>query len=808
MEKKDGRAIGIDLGTTNSVVAIADGPKVRVLDNKDGNTYTRSVVSLSRKKGKEGELLVGDVAYENWQRAPKDTILSVKRLMGRGIADKEVQKVKSNKEFLYEVVEPTEGTRDSVRVIMGGKEYSPSQISAMILKKIKEDAEYRLGESVTDAVITVPAYFSQAQKAATRRAGQEAGLRVMKVMDEPTAAAISYGMDNIESDEPKYILVYDLGGGTFDISVLMWAGNVFAPLALEGDMWLGGDNFDEVLVNKAVAHIKDEYGIDPAANLRCMSMLKAAAQKLKERLTSNRSADFLIPGALQDKDGNLIDVEMDITREQFEDLIRPLVDRTIMLSEKALDCAGLKIDDIAYVIMAGNSTHVPLVQQEVEKKFGAERVKRKDHPKLSVSRGAAKIAAVLYGWVFCQAPDLTDPGRECGHRNRKEFSVCEKCGAPIDDDEIKPPGGIAPFSYGIQVEGDKYDVFINKGDEYETHEHKRVTQTKYLVMANQRQIILPVYGGDNLVKASANTKQGSAVAILPPGLPNHTPIHIKLWLDDHGEFDLSAHLEDGTDLRPWIMKGESDQKAMEMLLNVEQKFAGKKNELDPKDLQDIDEKQKEAFEALEKNQHDRARQIAQQLNDKLDQAKDNKTSQKSEDTLHKKAEILVMNFQFILQRYEWAFEASKQYAFQQLLEQTREAMNSGDSSKLEKKVKELENALNQLPQIVHAFFGMFIKIQVEIRQNHPDPSKPDDLLQELEEVEAAVKANDPQVTVKIKGLNDNIKVALDEIKESGTIKCSFCGEINKPGNVTCQKCNSLLNIVRGEIIISSSSIRK
>ena len=424
-----GNPIGIDLGTTNSVVAVADGQEIRVLNNRDGKPYTRSVVSMRRKKGKKDELLVGDIALKNWPMAPKDTILSIKRLMGRGIADQTVQKIK--KDFLYEVVEPSEGTRDSVRVIMGGKQYSPTDISAMILKKIKEDAEYRLGGLVTDAVITVPAYFSQAQKAATRRAGQKAGLRVMMVMDEPSAVAIAYGMDNIDSDEPKYILVYDLGESTFDISVMMGVGNALAPLALEGDMWLGDDNFDEILVDRVVEHIKAEYGIDPTTNMRCMARLKTAAQEAKESLTSARSADIIVPAALQDQDGNLIDFEMDITREQFEDMIRPLVEGTIRLAERALESAGLSIEDISYVMMAGNSTHVTLVQQEVEKKFGAERVKRKMHSNLSVAKGAAKIAKVLYGWIVCQAPNSSDPDRECMHRNRKDQSECEKCGALI-----------------------------------------------------------------------------------------------------------------------------------------------------------------------------------------------------------------------------------------------------------------------------------------------------------------------------------------------------------------------------------------
>jgi len=423
-----GRFIGIDFGTTNTVVAICDGSQTRVLDNREGRPETPSVVGLRRRKGGGEEILVGDMALANLPMAPEDTISSIKRLMGRGLADPEVQKVRTN--YLYEVVEPADGTKDSVCVVMGGKQYSPVQISAMILKKVKEDAEFCLGEDVTDAVITVPAYFNQAQRAATRLAGEQAGLRVIKILDEPTAAAIGYRLDYEESTEPKCILVYDLGGETFDVSLLMGADNIFRTLATEGDMWLGGDDFDQFLVDRVLMHIQNEYGIEARKNLRFMATLRREARQAKERLSFARSTEIIIPGGLPDESGNLIDVEMEITREHFEYLIRPLVDKTIMLAEKAI--SGYGIHYIDHVLMTGNSTIVPLVQQAMEKNFGADKIMRTAHAKRVVAMGAARVAAVLYGKIVCQSPDRSDPSRECGHVNKQDAVNCEKCGAILN----------------------------------------------------------------------------------------------------------------------------------------------------------------------------------------------------------------------------------------------------------------------------------------------------------------------------------------------------------------------------------------
>ena len=581
-----GRAIGIDLGYRNVVVADAKGVTPKVLYSNEGRPQIRSVVGLKKSRSGSTSILVGDAAENNWEMSPLDTIVSIKRLMGRGVADEEVQEIK--KRVMYDIVQPSDGTKDSVRVVMGGAEYSPIDISAMILKKAKIDAEMRLGEEVTHAVITVPAYFSQVQREATRQAGLKAGLIVTKILDEPTAAAVCYGSEFPESEDPKYLLVFDLGSSTFDISVLLWAGNVFQPLNLQGDMWLGGDNFDQAIVERTVRQISKEEGIDPTSNKRFMVALTKEAQKVKIALSSGPTADLVLPGKLQDKDGDYIDVDMEVTREEFEGWVQPLVDRTIKLTEEALMNAGLSREDIHYVLMVGEFTRIPLIQRVLEEKFGKEKILRNVHPKHCVAMGAAIVATSIVERVICQAPDLEDPEMECGHVNQTGATVCERCGTPLrltkaagvgqqpEDGLIEDGvpelviGGVAPFSYGTQTVGDKFNVFIKKNDPYPTETPK--SQTFYTSRPKQRKISIPIYGGDCLDKASKNEKQGEIFALLPPGLPIGTPIHITLGLNAHGIFDIKGHLDEDIDLQLWIRMGENDERAIEVLQQAEVEF--------------------------------------------------------------------------------------------------------------------------------------------------------------------------------------------------------------------------------------------
>ena len=353
-----GRAIGIDLGTTNTVSAIKKAT-VNVLQNSESQDLTPSIVGMYKE-----QVMVGQLASDRALLAPKDTIYSVKRLMGRGFRDEQVQKVRNR--YPYEIVEPADGTDDDVGVILHGKQYSPPQISSMILEKIKQDAEMRLGDKVEYAVITVPAYFTEKQKAATRKAGQLAGLKVQKILDEPTAAAIAFGVDNVGPDDAKTILVYDLGGGTFDVSVLTIVGGIFAQLNIEGDMWLGGDDFDHKIMDHVVQHVESVYGIDPRKDARFMIELKKKAEQTKKSLSSMNRTDITIPGLLKNGDGDLIDLELELSRSVFEQMIAPSVAKSVELVRIAIKNAGetMTPDQIDHVLLVGGSCRTRSGTQE------------------------------------------------------------------------------------------------------------------------------------------------------------------------------------------------------------------------------------------------------------------------------------------------------------------------------------------------------------------------------------------------------------------------------------------------------------
>ncbi|MGA2076970.1 MAG: Hsp70 family protein [Terriglobia bacterium] len=389
-----GRIIGIDFGTTNSVVAICDGTQSRILNNREGKPQTPSLVSLRhRKSGADvsEDILIGDKAVDNRPMAPKDTIVSVKRLMGSAIGDPEVERVRT--QVAYEILAPPDGTTESVRVVMGGKQYSPPEISALILGKLKADAEYKLGQEVTHAVITVPAYFNHRQKEATREACTRAGLEVDAIVPEPIAAAVAFGVGAEDSSRFKKVLVYHLGGATFDASVVTCLENGFSVVASRGDLWLGGDSFDQILIDHAVNEVQLKYNVDPRTNSRFMVELKNQVRGTKERLSLSSSADLrMVGGVLQDSEGNPIDLKLVVTRETYDQMIGPLVDRTIDLTKAALADAQIPPEEVDGALMSGGSAVTPAVVRAITDVFGADKLLRGSHPKHCVALGAAIFA--------------------------------------------------------------------------------------------------------------------------------------------------------------------------------------------------------------------------------------------------------------------------------------------------------------------------------------------------------------------------------------------------------------------------------
>ncbi|MBQ3433406.1 molecular chaperone DnaK [Candidatus Saccharibacteria bacterium] len=378
------KIIGIDLGTTNSAFAYMVAGKPEVITNSEGDRTTPSVVAVTKK----GERLVGKVAQRQRVTNPKNTIYGIKRLIGRKFDDAEVQR--DLKISPYKIVKKGHG----VAVEMDGKEYTPEEISAMILSKIKADAEAFLGEKVTEAIITVPAYFDDSQRQATKDAGKIAGLEVKRIINEPTAAALAYGL---ESKKDEKIAVFDLGGGTFDVSILELGDGVFEVMSTNGDTHLGGEDFDNILVNYLVDQFKQESGIDITGDAAAMQRVKDEAEKAKKELSSSTSTDINLPFLSADADGPK-HFEYTLTRAKLEELVSPLLDRLASPVEKALKDAKLTTKDIDEVVMVGGMTRMPAVIEKVKTIFGKDPMQGVN-PDEVVAVGAAIQGGVLQGDV-------------------------------------------------------------------------------------------------------------------------------------------------------------------------------------------------------------------------------------------------------------------------------------------------------------------------------------------------------------------------------------------------------------------------
>ncbi len=380
------KIIGIDLGTTNSAMAVMQSGKPEIIANSEGARTTPSVVAIN----KNSERLVGQVARRQQVTNPKNTIYEVKRLIGRNFNDKEVQR--DLKLMGYEIVKSGNG----VKVKMGDKEYSPEEISAMILGKLKTDAESFLGDKVTEAVITVPAYFDDSQRQATKDAGKIAGLEVKRIINEPTAAALAYGLDKGSTKDEK-IAVYDLGGGTFDVSILELGDGVFEVKSTNGDTHLGGADFDRVIINYFADEFKKANGIDITTDNAAMQRLRDEAEKAKIELSSAQEVNVNLPFLTADADGPK-HFEHKLTRAKLESLVADLIDKTAAPCEKALKDAGHTIADIDAVVLVGGMTRMPAVQEKVKKIFGKDPMKGVN-PDEVVAVGAAIQGGVLQGDV-------------------------------------------------------------------------------------------------------------------------------------------------------------------------------------------------------------------------------------------------------------------------------------------------------------------------------------------------------------------------------------------------------------------------
>ena len=723
-----GKCIGIDLGTTNSVAAIrAALGAVQVLQNSESQDLTRSVVGSYRD-----QIRVGQLALDQQLLAPQDTIESIKRLMGRGYRDEAVQRVKAK--AAYALMEPEDGTDDDVRVLMGGKQYSPIQISAMILEKIKKDAEMRLSDAVEFAVITVPAYFTDKQKDATRKAGQLAGLKVQKILEEPTAAALAFGVDNVAPEDSKTILVYDLGGGTFDVSVITIVNGAFVQLNIEGDMWLGGDDFDRKIMDHILQYVSSVYGIDGSTNPQFMVKLKEKAEQAKRALSTMTRTDITIVGMLKDEEGNLINVELEMTRSDFESLIAPEVARSMDIVRAAIINAGeaMTPEQIDHVLLVGGSSYIPLIRSSLATIFGRDKIMSNVDPMKCVANGAAILSAKWSEKVECSN----------GHINPGKNIVCDTpgCGEPLfAKDSIFVAPGVTGMPYGIRTRAesvacskghqnppensncstdgcneslvgadDKFDIIIPKGSNFPTPEP--VKKRFRTPAANLKRLRVPIYAGFESI-ASKNELQATVWLELPDRVPEDIPVEVAFSLDEDGILNkVLVELKDGsgTKVETYLDRGEGLRSRLEKKLDaLKRRRDVVHDDLDAEANKQWDELYGQATKALSSNDTGTASNCAAKMEQLL----------KSGDPEWKKKAQGLCGYTEAVLDLSFLLDPPKTQQLKNMLKELQTCINRDDEAGHRQRLEDLDKATDDLPDAIKVLMMMNRAIYTAISRN-------------------------------------------------------------------------------------------
>ncbi|MDU9050473.1 MAG: Hsp70 family protein [Candidatus Electrothrix sp. Rat3] len=631
------KSIGIDLGTTNSVVAVKK-VSTEVLKNAEGEYITPSCVMVKKRLMRKPEFIVGRDALEWLRQEPEHTITAVKRLIGRNFHEKEVQELISKQSLPYQLSTHSRGSANSLALQIGGREFTPEEISAKILAKLKTDAEAVLGDEVDAAVITVPAYFNDKQKHGTRTAAALAGLKVRRLLPEPTAAAISFGVDKISGDDGRTVLVFDFGGGTLDLSILTISGGRIIEMGKGGDMWLGGEDIDQLLIDYVLEETAKEEGIadiralieqqKPARKNKFLAELKTAVEKAKIALSDQEETCIEILGVLLDQDGDPLDVEVELPRTRFDVMMTSLLESMLGLVRGVIADVHFTEDLIDNVLLVGGSSRIPCVIHALQKEFGQKKVLLHERPMLAVAEGAAILSHRLADTVECP---------QCTRNTAQNVTTCSHCGFDLEGHTIEH--GVveivhaAAHDYYIKLENDERFLMVEKNTPLPCSS----TEVFQLVDTEQELIHMKFYNvvnrkeqgiGDLWLGIDRDEEQGKKEeedAPRKPVMPSR--IEITLDIDENNLVSVNASLLNHPEIAisRTLSRGHADEK---LFLELEQAIA------------DADNKQYSAYTIIDLQ--NRARSLIQSINGVVDPKNDTVDEQRYEQArnqIHKAIKI-------------------------------------------------------------------------------------------------------------------------------------------------------------------------